>query len=53
MACCGDSPQFVGQVESTSTMESPFLSICVWNAFLIAFFAATTFLTESTETRSA
>ena len=38
-------PQFVGQVESTSTMEKPLPSIWFWNAFLIAFFAILTFFT--------
>ena len=51
-ASTGRSPQFVGQVESTSTNENPRPSTWFWNAYLIAFFAAGIFLGEWTDTRS-
>ena len=35
----GVFPQFVGQVDSTSTRVKPLPSICSWKAFFIAFFA--------------
>ena len=39
-------------MDTTSTMEYPTPSIWVWKAFLMAFFAARTFLGVSTVTRS-
>ena len=51
-ASVGVMPQFVGQVETTSTSEYPTPSIWFWNAFFIAFFALRMFFGESTVTRS-
>jgi len=51
IASTGDSPQFIGQVESTSTMLKPLFSICILSAFLIARFAAARRGTVWTETR--
>ena len=52
-ASFGASPQLVGQVERTSTIEKPFLSIWFWKAFLIIFFACRMFFGQSTVTRAA
>ena len=52
VASTGRRPQLVGQVESTSTSEKPFLSIWVWKAFLMASLALSTYLGLDTDTRA-
>ena len=51
-ASTGRMPQLVGQVESTSTKENPFLSTWFLKAFLIAALACMMYLGWESATRS-
>ncbi len=51
-ASTGLRPQFVGQVERTSTMQKPLPSIWYWNAFFIAFLVLMMFALLLTAQRS-